>query len=339
MSEAELLDEAVTELYSADPESFTARRGALAAQAREAGHPAAAKKIAGLRKPTRSAWLVNQLVRSDPTVPGRLAELGDQLRSAQAALDGPKIRELSAARRRLIDDLTRQAFQLAGQAAPAAAAREELTATFGAALADPAVTEQLSAGTLLRAAHRADFSPGGPGLSLVPPPAGRAVTGPARRATPAPPAGPPAPAASAAPPAAPRPIASARSAARRATGAAAAAASKEAAEQEAAEQEAAREKAAQEAAEREAAEQAAAERRQALADAQRALADATKAVDQATATEQRARDRVRKLQQELAGLRQQLADAQQRLADARARTRQAEGARHKARRSVERPRR
>jgi hypothetical protein len=335
MTEADLLDAAVTELYTADPESFTARRGALAAQAREAGDAATAKKIAGLRKPTRSAWLINQLVHSDPRVPARLAELGDQLRTAQAALDGPKIRELSAVRRRLIEDLARQAFQLAGQDAPPAAMREELTATFGAALADPAVTEQLATGTLLRAAHRADFSPGRPGLTLVPPRGGSTAAAPATRATPAtPPARRAAPASQAAPPAGPRSITSARSAARRA------AADAQAAAQEAAAAEAAaREEAERQAAEREAAERAAAERRQALAEAQQALADATQHLDQATAAEQAERDRVRELQQQLADIRQQLADAQRRLADARARTRHAEGTRHKARRAVERLRR
>jgi len=328
MTEADLLDEAVAELYTADPESFTARRGDLVAQARAAGDAATAKKIAALRKPTRSAWLVNQLVRSDPSVPGRLAELGGQLRTAQAALDGPRIRELSAVRRRLIDDLARQAFQLAGQDAPAAAVREELTATFGAALADPAVSEQLAAGILLRAAHRADFSPGGLGLTLVPPRGGRSAAGPAGRAAPAAPSRPPsAPASQAAAPAAPRPITSARSAARRA------AADADAAARQAA---AARERAARDAAARETAERAAAGRRQALAEAQHALAGATQAVDQAAAAEQRERDRVRELQQQLADARQQLADAQQRLADARARTRQAESARHKARRAAER---
>jgi hypothetical protein len=330
MTEADLLDAAVTELYTADPESFTARRGALAAQAREAGDAATAKKIAGLRKPTRSAWLINQLVHSDPRVPARLAELGDQLRTAQAALDGPKIRELSAVRRRLIEDLARQAFQLAGQDAPPAAMREELTATFGAALADPAVTEQLATGTLLRAAHRADFSPGGPGLTLVPPRGGSTAAAPATRATPAtPPARRAAPASQAAPPAGPRSITSARSAARRA------AADAQAAAQEAA----AAEAAAREEAERQAAEREAAERAAALAEAQQALADATQHLDQATAAEQAERDRVRELQQQLADIRQQLADAQRRLADARARTRHAEGTRHKARRAVERLRR
>jgi chemotaxis protein histidine kinase CheA len=326
MTEADLLDEAITELYTADPESFTARRGALVAQAREAGDAAVAKKIAGLRKPTRSAWLINQLVRNDPSVPGRLAELGDELRTAQAALDGPKIRELSAARRRLIEDLARQAFQLAGQDAPPATMREDLTATFGAALADPAVTEQLAAGTLLRAAHRADFSPGGPGLTLVPPPGGRTAAAPATRAAPAAaPARRATPASKTAPPAAPRSITSARSA-RRAAADAEAAAREAAAAQAAASEEAARQ----------AAERAAAERRQALAEAQQALADATQDVDQATAAEQTERDHVRELQQQLAEIRHQLADAQQRLADARARTRLAEGARHKARRAVER---
>lgn len=192
MTGADLLGEAVTELYTAEPESFTERRRALAAQARAAGAGETAKKIAGLRKPTRSAWLVNRLVRADPSVPGQLSELGAELRSAQAALDGTRIRELSAARHRLIDDLVRQAFQLAGQQAPPAVLREELTATFGAALADPEVIEQLAAGTLLSAARRTDFSPGGPVLALVPPladgpgpaapPARPAMAAPARSA-------------------------------------------------------------------------------------------------------------------------------------------------------------
>ena len=39
----------------------------------------AAKEITALAKPTRSAWLINRLVRSDPSVPDRLAEVAGQL--------------------------------------------------------------------------------------------------------------------------------------------------------------------------------------------------------------------------------------------------------------------
>ena len=65
---SDLLADAKAELYQADPEEFMARRAELVAQAREAGEAAAAKQIGALRKPTRSAWVVNRLVRADPEV-------------------------------------------------------------------------------------------------------------------------------------------------------------------------------------------------------------------------------------------------------------------------------
>ena len=167
MTEPDLFAEAAAELYSADPEQFIDRRGVLAAQARAAGQAPAAKRIAGLRKPTRSAWVLNQLVRAVPGVPSELASLGGELRAAQRALDGAAIRELSLRRHRLIESLGRQAFAAAGLRAPPAALRDEVTATLGAALADPEVAEQLEAGTLERAARSEGFGPGPPALTLV----------------------------------------------------------------------------------------------------------------------------------------------------------------------------
>ena len=128
-----------------------ARRGELVAQAREAGQAAVAKQIGALRKPTRSAWLVNRLVRADPEVTARLAALAAELRDG--GLDGGRIRELTVARARLVDELTRQALD--GLPAAPAAVREEVAATFDAALADPEVAANL--GTLVRAAHWAGF--------------------------------------------------------------------------------------------------------------------------------------------------------------------------------------
>ncbi|HTX28047.1 MAG TPA: hypothetical protein VME19_13630 [Streptosporangiaceae bacterium] len=148
----DLLAEATAELYDADPDDFMPRRGQLAGAAREAGQPDVAKQITALRKPTRSAWVVNHLVRADPEVTVALAALATQLR---APLDAPKIRELTAARARLVDELTQQAFSLAGHPSPPAGQREEVAATFDAAIADPAVAGRL--GTLVRAARWAGF--------------------------------------------------------------------------------------------------------------------------------------------------------------------------------------
>ena len=150
---SDLLADATAELYQADPEAFMPRRAELVAQAREAGEAAAAKQIGALRKPTRSAWVVNRLVRNDPEVRDRLAELAAELRDTGASMDGGRIRELTAARARLVDELTREAFD--DLPAPPAAVREEVTATLDAAIADPQVAANL--GTLVRAAHWAGF--------------------------------------------------------------------------------------------------------------------------------------------------------------------------------------
>src|SRR5215469_7858335 len=174
---ASRLREAVDALYSADPEEFIARRKELASHARAAGDKAAAKNIGALAKPTRSAWLVNNLVRTDPTVPDRLAELGGQLRAGEAALDGPSIRKLSVARRELVDSLTREAVADSGASATL---REEVIETLNAAIADPDVAAQVAAGTLVRAAHWAGFGPGiGTAVAAGPATTGPATTGPA----------------------------------------------------------------------------------------------------------------------------------------------------------------
>ena len=157
MTGPDLLEEAVAELYSSDPDEFIERRGALAAAARAAGQAPAAKQITGLRKPTRSAWVVNQLVRAAPEVPSELDSLGAELRAAQRSLDGEAIRELSQRRHQLIEALARRAFAVCGLRSPPAALRDEVTATLGAALADPEVAEQLTAGTLARAARSEGF--------------------------------------------------------------------------------------------------------------------------------------------------------------------------------------
>ena len=137
---------AADELYSADPAEFTDRRKALGDAARAAGDTAAAKRIAALRKPTRAAWVVNQLARADPGAPDRLAGLAAALREAEQAKDGPRLRELSAVRGPLVDSLTAQALAAAGVADPPSGLREEVTETLTSAIADPEVAAEFAAG-------------------------------------------------------------------------------------------------------------------------------------------------------------------------------------------------
>src|ERR1019366_3311909 len=313
VTSADRVSEAVAELYSSDLDAFTERRGDLAARARAAGEASAAKAIAGLRKPTRSAWAVNQVVRADPSVPSRLAALGDELRAAEAALDGATIRELSVARRQLIDALVAQALAASGQHPPSAALREEVTATFAAALADPQLAAEMAAGTLVRVERRAGFGSGAiPVLRVAPSSAAR---------RPAPAAGATAPAKSPAQAAA---VTSGAEAAAVTSGAGAAAAkpmSKSAAEAAAARSAA---RAATAAAAREKAER---ERRQAIAEAERAVADADRAAHRAARAEQEQDSAVRVIER-------QLAEASQRLSEARRQRRQAESAQRKARQAL-----
>ncbi|MCU1657410.1 MAG: hypothetical protein JWO57_2066, partial [Pseudonocardiales bacterium] len=143
------------DLYRVKPGEFTALRTKLAAAARKGGDAAEAKRISGARKPTTAAWVVNNLVGSDDDVRGRLSDLGDRLRAAHSTMDGPRIRELSAEQRRLIDELEQAAFDAAGQTDPSAALREDVTSTLQAAIADPEVRSRL--GRLVRAEQWSGF--------------------------------------------------------------------------------------------------------------------------------------------------------------------------------------
>jgi hypothetical protein len=345
-----LVAEAVAELYGADPQEFTDRRKALAAAAKSAGDATAAKQIAALRKPTRAAWVVNRLARDDPGAPDRLAGLGDALRAAEQAKDGPRLRELSAARGPLIDTLASQALAAAGVPDPPAGLREEVTATLTAALADPEVAAEFAAGTMTRAAEWAGFGmalsapDAGDGEAQTWAPAAAAVEAPAQarptsleegrrrrkeRLAQEPRGGPDEAAETAQEITAPR-----RPRLREVTRAddgrgqlRAAAEAKAALAEEARlrRERLAEERAAQAAEE---AAQAAARRRKTYQDAERALATAAAATEEAVAAEDRLEDEVRRLEG-------RLTQARAELADTRLRARRAETAERRARRALD----
>ncbi|MEE2855152.1 MAG: hypothetical protein VX424_21165 [Actinomycetota bacterium] len=138
-----MVDEELDGLYDVPPKEFTAERARLAAAAKERGDDAAAKRISGINKPTTAAWVINRLALRHADTRQRLADLGKRLRAAHSAMDGGRIRDLSAEQHKLIDELTRKALQAADLTQPSATVREGLTGTLQAAIADPRIGERL----------------------------------------------------------------------------------------------------------------------------------------------------------------------------------------------------
>jgi hypothetical protein len=138
------------ELYGLSPDDFRAARDERAAQVRASGDRDLARAITALRRPVVSAWLVNLLAREDPGQMGELLALGESLRDAQQSLDGDRLRELSAERRRLVTAMVGEAKRLAageGRAVTLQVERE-VEATLQAALADPGAAADVAAGRL-----------------------------------------------------------------------------------------------------------------------------------------------------------------------------------------------
>jgi hypothetical protein len=162
------LQQATDALFSADPDEFMKRRTELAADAKRSGDAGAGRKIAALRKPTRSAFTVNQLARAEPDLIAQLVDLGEQLRSAERSVDPKQIRELTRQRRRLVDALTRRAFEVTDESAPSSALRDEVVSTLTAALADADIARQVADGVLVKPARWEGFGFGGsPDLTLI----------------------------------------------------------------------------------------------------------------------------------------------------------------------------
>jgi hypothetical protein len=154
------LDEIVRELYVLPPTDFVAARNELVRQARAAGRPDVGARLQHLRRPTRSAWLVNLLAR-DSAAMQRLSALGRRLRDAQTGLSHAELRSLAEQRRHLIGELLDQAQTHAAEAdlrlTPAVLL--EVEATLQAALVDLAGALTIRNGRLVRPLSHAGFGP------------------------------------------------------------------------------------------------------------------------------------------------------------------------------------
>ncbi|MBO4163035.1 hypothetical protein [Micromonospora antibiotica] len=162
------------QLYRTPPDRFVAARDAAVAEARRVGDVATARRIAGWKRPTVAAWLVNLLALDRPELVADLGPLAEALRTAQRDLEGARLRELSAQRRELVAALVTEVRRIAADIPDAPPATRlplaEVEATLHAALADTGVAGQVRSGRLLRAVHHSGFGE-------VPRPQLRLVTG------------------------------------------------------------------------------------------------------------------------------------------------------------------
>src|SRR5947209_20145303 len=71
------------DLYGLPLERFVPERGALAKALRNEGERDEAARVGKLPKPSRAAWAVNQLVRTQRRAVAALFEAGDALQQAQ----------------------------------------------------------------------------------------------------------------------------------------------------------------------------------------------------------------------------------------------------------------
>lgn len=152
------LDEIVRELYALPPTDFVAARNELVRQARAAGSREVAERLQHLRRPTRSAWLVNLLAR-DSAAMQRLSTLGRALRDAQTELAYPDFRNLAEQRRQLIADLMERVRVHAEEAGvrPSGAVLAEVETTLQAALVDLAGAMTIRNGRLVRPLSHSGF--------------------------------------------------------------------------------------------------------------------------------------------------------------------------------------
>lgn len=155
------VEEVADRLYAVPPEEFVAVRTASVKAARSAGQRELARRIGALRKPTKSAWVVNLLARDAADDLQELLDLGAALAEATRALSGSDLRRLSTQRNAAVEGLTRRAAGLAADHdhTLSEGQRTEISQTLQAALADPNVAHVVRSGVLTQPTQYGGFGP------------------------------------------------------------------------------------------------------------------------------------------------------------------------------------
>jgi hypothetical protein len=142
------------DLYELDPKEFTAARDRLAAELRKAGDREAAAEVKALRRPTVTAWALNQLARRHGDEVRMLVAASAEVARAQVEASGggdaATFRKLTRERRELVHRLAGTAAALLDEreAGSGAGRRDALVSALESASMDEEGGEALLAGRL-----------------------------------------------------------------------------------------------------------------------------------------------------------------------------------------------
>ena len=148
-------EEQLDDLFHGPLEEFTPARNELAKALRSDGDAEAAYWVKGLKKPSRAAWLVNQLAARKPKEVRRLLDVGEELRAAQEEMlagsaDREKLRGAGVRERKTIDSLVGTAEAIGREHGVGSQILDRVGETLQAATSDPEVAEAIEKGRLTR---------------------------------------------------------------------------------------------------------------------------------------------------------------------------------------------
>jgi hypothetical protein len=113
-------------LSAVPPDEFVQARNALVRELREKGEAGEARRVAALRRPTVSLWIVNQLGRRAPAAVDHLVDATARARKAQThGGGGDELRETMHAQREAMQKLLGAARDAAGQIGVALSPEQE----------------------------------------------------------------------------------------------------------------------------------------------------------------------------------------------------------------------
>jgi len=170
--------EALDRLFGGPLEEFTAARNELAKSLRADGEAEAADWVKALQKPSRAAWLVDQLAVRKSKEVGELLEIGGRLRAAQeemlaGATDREKLREAARREQEAIDSLLGTAEAIGREHGVGQQILTRVGETLQAASSDPEVAEAIRLGRLSREQRAASIGLVGPAAPAAPAKAGK----------------------------------------------------------------------------------------------------------------------------------------------------------------------
>jgi hypothetical protein len=181
------------DLYGLPLEEFTRARDELARELRKAGNREAADDVKALRKPSVSAWAVNQLARRHPQEMKALVQAGETLRKAQRSAvtrgDAAGLREAQRVHRERLDELLTTARHDLGTGGQTL---QRVSQTLRAASVEKEASKALAAGTLTEDVSQSGFGgmlvaiPGGKSRARRPAPERKAAPKATRKPPPKP---------------------------------------------------------------------------------------------------------------------------------------------------------